>query len=160
MALFMILINNLYRKNKIIKHNQIATKKKKDLTVQKKPYSINSKLEKKILEGLNELENSDSYLKSSFNLNKFAKNLNTNTSYVSQTINKIKGKTFKQYYTSLRIKYIVKKLEQDKNYRKYTIEYIGQLIGYTNASAFTRAFKKHKGITPSEFIKKLEKSGK
>ena len=160
MVLFMILINYLYRKNKIIKHNQIATEKKKDLTVQKKPYSINSKLEKKILEGLNELEKSDFYLEKSFNLNNLAKKLNTNTSYVSQTINKIKGKTFKQYYTSLRIKYIVKKLEQDKNYRKYTIEYIGQLIGYTNASAFTRAFKKHKGITPSEFIKKLEKSGK
>ncbi len=160
MVLFMILINYLYRKNKIIKHNQIATEKKKDLTVQKKPYSINSKLEKKILEGLNELEKSDFYLEKSFNLNNLAKKLNTNTSYVSQTINKTKGKTFKQYYTSLRIEYLIKQFEEDKNYRKYTIEYIGQLIGYTNASAFTRAFKKHKGITPSEFIKKLEKSGK
>lgn len=160
MVLFMILINYLYRKNKIIKHNQIATEKKKDLTVQKKPYSINSKLEKKILEGLNELEKSDFYLEKSFNLNNLAKKLNTNISYVSQTINKTKGKTFNQYYTSLRIEYLIKQFEEDKNYRKYTIEYIGQLIGYTNASAFTRAFKKYKGITPSEFIKKLKKSEK
>lgn len=158
MLLFMILINYLYRKNKIIKHNQIATNKKKELTVQKKPYSINSKLEKKILKGLNNLEKENYYLKTSFNLNNLAVKLKTNTSYVSQTINKTKGKTFKQYYTSLRIEYLIKQFEEDKNYRKYTIEYVGQLIGYTNASAFSRAFKKYKGITPSEFIKKLEKN--
>ena len=64
--------------------------------------------------------------------------------------------TFNQYYTSLRIEYLIKQFEEDKNYRKYTIKYIGQLIGYTNASAFTRAFKKHKGVTPSEYIKKLD----
>lgn len=121
-----------------------------------KTYPIDSKLEQKILEGLDKIEESYWYLENSFSIGKFAKRLKTNTSYVSYIINKVKGKTFKEYYTSLRIKYIIEKLENDKNYRKYTIKYMGEIIGYTNASAFTRAFKNYNGITPSEFIKKLD----
>jgi len=83
--------------------------------------------------------------------------LKSNTSYLSYTINKIKNKTFKQYITELKIEYLIKKLKEDKNYRKYTIKYLAEEIGYTNASAFTRAFKNYKGITPSEFIKSLDK---
>ena len=132
--------------------------KQTNILTKNKTYPIDSKLEQKILKGLDKIEESYCYLESSFNLRKFAKRLNTNTSYVSYIINKVKGKTFKEYYTSLRIKYLIKKLEEDKNYRKYTIKYLGEIIGYTNASAFTRAFKKYVGITPSEFIKKLDPS--
>jgi AraC-like DNA-binding protein len=67
----------------------------------------------------------------------------------------VKNKSFKQYITELKIEYLIKKLKLDKNYRKYTIKYLAEEIGYTSASAFTRAFKKHKGIIPSEFIKSL-----
>lgn len=130
--------------------------KQTNIFTKNKTYPIDSKLEQKILEGLDKIEESYCYLENSFSMGKFAKKLKTNTSYVSYIINKVKGKTFKEYYTSLRIKYIIEKLENDKNYRKYTIKYMGELIGYTNASAFTRAFKKHNGITPSEFIKKLD----
>ena len=158
LVLFLCTLKYFLKKDKkvIIKRDLILDQQKKYLTIQKKTYNIDSTLEKKILEGLNKLEKSDSYLKKSFNLNNLAKKLNTNTSYVSHTINKTKGVTFNQYYTSLRIEYLIKQFEEDKNYRKYTIKYIGQLIGYTNASAFTRAFKKHKGVTPSEYIKKLD----
>ncbi|WP_366943585.1 helix-turn-helix domain-containing protein [uncultured Polaribacter sp.] len=33
---------------------------------------------------------------------------------------------------------------------------LAEEIGYTNASAFARAFKKYKGITPSEYLKMLK----
>ena len=159
LVLFIGTLKYFLKKDKkaIIESDLISGQQKKFLAIQKKTHIIDSKLEQKILKGLNNLEKENYYLKTSFNLNNLAVKLKTNTSYVSQTINKTKGKTFKQYYTSLRIEYLIKQFEEDKNYRKYTIEYVGQLIGYTNASAFSRAFKKHKGITPSEFIKKLEK---
>ena len=112
-------------------------------------------MEQKIINGLKNLENSSDYLSTSFNLNKFAKRLQTNTSYVSFIINNQEGITFKQYYTSLRIEYIIKKLREDSTYKKFTIQYLGEIVGYKNASAFTRAFKKHQGITPYKFIKQL-----
>ena len=159
LVLFIGTLKYFFKKDKkaIIESDLISGQQKKFLAIQKKTHIIDSKLEQKILKGLNNLEKENYYLKTSFNLNNLAVKLKTNTSYVSQTINKTKGKIFKQYYTSLRIEYLIKQFEEDKNYRKYTIEYVGQLIGYTNASAFSRAFKKYKGITPSEFIKKLEK---
>jgi AraC-like DNA-binding protein len=123
--------------------------------LEKTTYKLNVALENKILRGINELEKSKDYLDSSFNINVLAKKINTNTTYLSYTINKIKNKSFKQYVTELKIEYLIKKLKIDKNYRKYTIKYLADEIGYTSASAFTRAFKKHKGITPSEFIKSL-----
>jgi AraC-like DNA-binding protein len=143
------------KKNKAREKKAIFNEKKRVPIPQKKSYSINPKLEQKILKGLKDLENSDNFLSSSFNLDKFAKSLKTNTSYVSYTINNQKGITFQQFYTSLRIEYIIKKLKENKIYKKYTIHHLGEIVGYKNASSFTRAFKKYKGITPSEFIKQL-----
>lgn len=40
--------------------------------------------------------------------------------------------------------------------KKYSIEGIAKEVGYKSAYAFSRAFKKHIKITPSEFIKNLK----
>jgi AraC-like DNA-binding protein len=50
----------------------------------------------------------------------------------------------------------LKILKEEKRFRNYTIQSLAEEVGYTNASAFTRAFKKHKRISPSEFIKSLK----
>ncbi|MGJ8743739.1 helix-turn-helix domain-containing protein [Polaribacter sp.] len=146
-----------YKKSKknTLKFHKINNQPKEILTTQKTTYNLDKALELELLKGLESLENSTEYLATSFNINALAKQLHTNTSYLSYTINKSKNKSFKQYITDLRIEYLLKKLQEDKNYRKYTIKYLAEEIGYTNASAFTRAFKKHKGVTPSEYIKSL-----
>lgn len=139
--------NNKY--NKV--HNQFKNKPIK----QKKVYLLDKNLEHKILKGIEELEETKDYLNTSFTIHVLAKKINTNTSYLSYTFNKVKKKSFKQYITALRIQYLIKKLEEDKEYQKYTIKYLAEKIGYTNASSFTRAFKKHQGVTPSDFISSL-----
>lgn len=148
---------NYYRKNKKLRSkvaNAAHSGKTKDNT--KKEYNINAEIESKILEGLVQIEASKEYLHSDFNINSLANELCTNTSYLSAVINEKKGKSFKSYYTELRINYLIEQLKKDSNYKKYTIKALGEEIGYTNASAFTRAFKNHTGKTPSEFIKNLE----
>ena len=50
-----------------------------------------------------------------------------------------------------------KPLTEERKYRNYTIKSLAEEVGYTNASAFTRAFKKYKGNTPSDFIKCLNR---
>ena len=149
-----------YRKNKrtIIKFDN-ARQQLNDIPVtQKKIYNIDKKLENKFLKGINELKKSTDFLDPGFSINVLSKKLNTNTSYLSYIINKEFNQSFKQYITELRIEYLIKKLTKESKYKNYTIKSLGEEIGYTNASAFTRAFKKYKGITPSEFIKYLNQS--
>jgi len=113
---------------------------------------IDDQLAQEVLLGLSNLEVSDIYTDSDFSLAMLAKLLRTNTSYLSKIINTYKGKPFKQYLSELRINYLLKKIDEDPMFKKYSIKTLGEEIGYTNASAFTRAFKNHKGINPSEYI--------
>ena len=126
-------------------------------TPPKKDYNIEKDLEENILLQLAELENSTDFLSSNFDLKFLAKKLETNTSYLSYIINNTKNKSFKQYITKLRIDYLINKLKTEEQFQNYTIQYLAEEIGYTNASAFTRAFKKELGTTPSEYIKSLKK---
>ena len=126
-------------------------------TPPKKDYNIEKDLEINILLQLETLENSTEFLSSEFNIKVLAKKLETNTSYLSYILNNTKKQSFKQYVTKLRIDYLIRKLNTEEQYQNYTIQYLAQEIGYTNPSAFTRAFKKELGITPSEYIKSLKK---
>ena len=133
-----------------------TTENSEENNTPKKSYNIDASLEKEILQKLEKVENNLEFLSPDFSINKLAESLETNTSYVSYFFNKKKGKTFKQYYSNLKLNYLIEKLKSNKQYRNYTIEALGKEIGYTNPSAFTRAFKKHTNTTPSAFIKALE----
>jgi AraC-like DNA-binding protein len=123
----------------------------------KKDYNIEKGFEESILHQLEELENSTDFLSCDFNIRVLAKKLETNTSYLSYIINNTKNQSFKQYITKLRIDFLINKLNTEEQFQNYTIQYLAEEIGYTNASAFTRAFKKELGTTPSEYIKSLKK---
>jgi AraC-like DNA-binding protein len=148
----------MYYQNKKItsKFKKINSGLKVSLPIKKKEYNIDSNLEQDLLKGIEGLKKSMVFLNPDFNINQLAKKLNTNTTYLSYTINKVKKKSFKQYVTQLRIEYLLKKLNEEKVFRSYTIKTLAEEIGYTNASAFTRAFKKYKGITPSEYLRALD----
>ena len=128
----------------------------KDDSKSKKEYSIDLQLEQMVLEELKKFEKSQLYLDSAFNINKLAKKLNTNTSYLSSIINEKKGKTFKQYTTELRMSYLIKIIQKDSKYKRYTIQALGEEIGYTNASSFSRSFKNYTGKTPTEYLKSID----
>lgn len=141
----------LYIKNKRVKPKE--KKKRKD---------IDGNLRERILRGLSDFELSEIFLESEFTINSLAEYLETNTTYLSTVINNDKKKSFKQYLAELRINYAIQKLKNDRKFIKYSISSIVAEVGYTNASAFARIFKKQTGKTPSEFIKliNLENSAK
>ena len=66
--------------------------------------------------------------------------------------------SFNDYTNELRINYIIEALSNNKKVRSYTTQAIGELAGYKNAKSFTRIFKKHVGITPYQFIEKIDKA--
>lgn len=153
-ASFLIIVYTSYRKRK--KTANAFENFKQEISSPKKEYSIDASLEKEILRKLTKFENSNLFLDQNMSIQVLAKNFNTNSSYLSSIVNEKKGKTFKQYIGELRINYLVENLKYDHKLRSYTIQALAEEIGYTNASSFTRAFKKQVGMTPSDFLKSLE----
>ena len=120
-----------------------------------KPELLNDNIVKEIMNGLNELEKNNAYLKSDFTMHEVAKILKTNTSYLSKVVNHFKGSNFKEYVNKLRMEYIINQIIKDEQIQKYSIEAIAKEIGFSNASTFSKAFKKYNGISPSYYIKKV-----
>lgn len=121
---------------------------------QNKP-QIDKNLAEQISNGLQKMEDKLYFLKPEFKLAFVAKKLNTNTAYLSQYFNQNKNQTFSEYVQKMRIEYVLRELKNNPKFRNYTIQAIAEEIGYKEASAFFKAFKKHTGITPSFYIQEL-----
>ena len=112
---------------------------------------------KEIIQGLIKIERKLYFLKEEFNLYNAAKKIGTNTTYLSKVIKDHKKMNFSEYTNELRINYIIQILSTDKKIRSYTTQAIAEIGGYKNAKSFTRIFKNYTGITPYQFIEKINK---
>ena len=111
---------------------------------------------KVILEKLIVFENELGFLKPNINQAEFAKELDTNSSYLSKTINHYKEQNFSQYLNSLRIDYTIQKLKEDSYFRKISIKALAEEMGFGNQETFSKAFYAKTGLQPSYFINKLK----
>ncbi len=111
-----------------------------------------------ILNGLQRFETSKGFVDSKISLNNLAKELDTNSNYLSRVINGKKGKGFSQYLSDLRLDYCITELLSQELYRKFTIKAIAEECGFKNAESFSRGFYKKYGIYPSFYIKNLSKT--
>ncbi len=110
-----------------------------------------------ILNGLKRFEKEKLYLQKNTNLKDLAKELKTNSSYLSKVVNTYKNKNFTAYLNELRIQYAIQELTNSKELRLFTIEAIADHMGYNNGESFASAFRKITDIYPSYFIKQLQK---
>ncbi|GEM_PF-2296260 len=117
---------------------------------------ISEQTEKLIYERLLAFEESKMFTERNFTLSNLATILETNNKYVSFIINKYYDENFNEYINTLRLKYIVKLLYEDKSYLSYKISYLSEKSGFSSHSKFTQSFKKKYKIGPSEFIKELK----
>ncbi|WP_036151171.1 helix-turn-helix domain-containing protein [Maribacter forsetii] len=97
------------------------------------------------------------FLKQKTTLHNTAKKLKTNTSYLSTIINTHLGTTFSAFVNDIRIDYIVNELKTNKQLRSYSVKAIAEEIGYKSADSFSKYFKQNTGLSPSSYIKKLNK---
>lgn len=156
-VIFYIKYHDNQRKKKIVaeaeKNNlsiiPIEIEKNKNLTV------IEDEVVNRILKNLEMLEFRKKFLSNNFKLVSIAKQLNTNTAYLSKIINEHKGISFSEYVNDLRINYLLEELQQNQILRKYTIQTISEEIGYKSSTTFIKAFKDRVKMTPSEYIKNL-----
>jgi AraC-like DNA-binding protein len=117
--------------------------------------NITDALEQKLLGKLEKFESSLGYLKKDLKVEKLAVSFGTNYKYLSQVINYHKGMSYPDYISSLRIDYIVKRLEEDPKLRKYNFGIIAEEAGFGTAQQFTDVFRKKMGMSFGFFLNKL-----
>ena len=122
----------------IIDRNQLPTEKDKELK---------DRL-------LDLIEKEKVYLDQEINIFQLADQLNSNSKYLSQAINKGLNKTFIVFINEYRVKE-ARRLLTDEKFRHLTIESIAGDSGFNSVSAFNNAFKKFKGLTPSYYLKSI-----
>ncbi|MEM7084666.1 MAG: helix-turn-helix domain-containing protein [Bacteroidota bacterium] len=103
---------------------------------------------------ISDLISTEFYLDPDLTLSKMAKEIDTNTSYLSKVINEHYEISFTNFINELRISYTLKSLETVPEFSKYTVDHIAEKSGFASSSAFYKAFKKYTGLTPSYYIKK------
>jgi YesN/AraC family two-component response regulator len=86
-----------------------------------------------------------------------AAQLDTNTKYLSETINKHYHDNFNTYINRLRINYIIEKLKNEPEYLNYKISYLAEESGFSSHSSFATIFKTITGIAPTVFIELIGK---
>jgi AraC-like DNA-binding protein len=92
------------------------------------------------------------FLDSELTLDKLAEELHLSKSYLSRSINAELGIGFIDYVNTLRVEE-AKKYILNPDFSNYTLVSIGIESGFNSKSAFYTAFKKHTGLTPTEFKK-------
>lgn len=120
------------------------------------PQVISEKTENILLKKLNDFEKTEDFIKSDISLQSLAKKLETNTKYLSETINNHKQKNFNAYINELRINYIIDKLKKKSIYRSYKIKYLAEESGFSTHSAFAAVFKSVTGMSPINYIQLLK----
>lgn len=119
-------------------------------------FTIPEKTENLILSNLESFEKSKDVRDPNLSLSVLAKRMNTNSKYLSEVINKHKGKNFNNYLNELRVNYIVEKLIQNPEYLQYKTSYLAEEAGFASRTTFTTIFKNVTGKSPSQFIDELK----
>ncbi len=148
--------NEFVRKETLPQIAEEAQEEVEETLVERSGNSLSEDVTQSILKELNIFESKGHFLKKGITLASLAKNIKTNTAYLSEVINTQQGKNFTTYLNDLRIDYVSERLLKDKKLRSYKLPAIADELGYNNVQAFSAAFKKKTGTTPSIYIKEIE----
>lgn len=122
-----------------------------------KSYIVSEETEHYLLQKLAQFESGKKFTNPDMSIALLASQFDTNTKYLSEVINRQKGKNFNSYINELRINYIIEKLKTDSVYFNYKISYLAEECGFSSHSSFTTVFKSVTGISPTTFMKFLQK---
>ncbi len=98
------------------------------------------------------LEEQRSYLNSNLTLQEMAQDLQTNPSVLSRAINQGFRQNFNDLINAYRVEAVKERLGEPDS-RQYTLLAIALECGFNSKATFNRAFRKHTGRSPSEFMR-------
>ncbi|RLZ07331.1 AraC family transcriptional regulator [Faecalibacter macacae] len=116
---------------------------------------IGKETEDEILEKLKDFEKSNRFLSKEMSLAVLAGQFETNTKYLSEVINKYKGKNFNSYINELRVNYIAYLMKENPEFLNYKVSYLAEVSGFSSHSSFTTVFKSITGMSPNVYIQQL-----
>lgn len=99
------------------------------------------------------------YLDATLTLQKLATHLGTNRQYLSNYINRVKGKTFYEYINDFRLEEAKNILDNWDNEHPRSMDDIAALSGFNSYSTFLRSFVKKYDVSPSKYLKGLILNG-
>lgn len=142
---------------KYIKPSEPKIEIKESSKTLEKSSIVPEEIEIQILEKLKKFEKGTKFTQSEMSIALMASKFDTNTKYLSEVINRQKGKNFNAYINELRINYIIEKLRTNKVYSQYKISYLAEESGFSSHSSFATVFKSITGLSPTAFIDLLKK---
>jgi YesN/AraC family two-component response regulator len=120
---------------------------------QKSPYNI--KQSQSLLDRLLRfMEQEKPYLEGKITLPQLANQFETNPNYLSQVINENLNQNFYDFINKYRVEEFKKRLEGE-DALNYTLYGHAVDCGFSSKSSFHEVFKKHTGLTPSQYQTKL-----
>lgn len=98
------------------------------------------------------MEDEKPYLDSDLKIIDLANHLSVSTNILSQVLNQETNKNFFEFINEYRIAEAIKRLT-DSRFSHISILGIALDSGFSNKNTFNRLFKKHTGLTPTQFIR-------
>jgi AraC-like DNA-binding protein len=99
------------------------------------------------------LTGEQAFLKTGFSISDLSDAVGHPVHQISAYLNSHLGMNFNEYINSYRINYLLEKLKENQDWKKFTLEALGQKAGFSNRFTFLNAFKKVTGETPSLYLK-------
>lgn len=100
---------------------------------------------------------SKNFKENGLTLPQLAENFGTNTTYLSQYINDVKGMNFNKYLSTLRINYITERMFNDPKVLGYSVQGLADECGISSRQNFSNLFLEINGIRPIDFIRQRKK---
>ncbi|RXK49746.1 helix-turn-helix domain-containing protein [Aquirufa rosea] len=92
------------------------------------------------------------YLKVGYTITDLSNEVKIPVYLISPLINQEFGKNFNEFINDARISYLKTFKMKDPNFEKYSIEHIGNMIGFSSRTSFIAAVKKRTGMVPKEYL--------
>lgn len=105
------------------------------------------------------MESKQPFLNPDLKLSDLAETLDILPGHLSQVINNELEKNFFDFANDYRVEEAKRRL-LDPRFGHYNILAIALDVGFNNKASFNRVFKKHTGMTPSDFVKKKKSTSK
>ena len=103
------------------------------------------------------LQTDKPYRDPNYNIHQLAQTLGYSKNHLQQAIKKQAAQSFRDLLNTYRIEEAKAKLAQPEN-RRYTIQSIAESVGFQSPATFYRVFKKKEGLTPTAFVKYMDKN--